>query len=258
MRDLVDQRGLRPPLSLLSRAGGLRPRPVEKATPPVGGTVASAADEIRLEFSEGVEPRFSSVTVTNAGGARRPAQGDGRPGRHQDADRQDRQAAGAGRLYRELARGLGRHPPYPGRFQLHGQTVTSQDRTIEMRINMTRTSPSRLLVSLAAPALAQESRRATSRSQGLGARHAEGRDVGAGYLDIHNNGATADRLTGGSADFARRRGARDEDARRHDEDAQARRTASRFPPTARSKLAPSGYHSCSRSDAADGQGRDRR
>ena len=36
---------------------------LEKATPPVGGTVASAC-EIRLEFSEGVEPRFSKVTLT--------------------------------------------------------------------------------------------------------------------------------------------------------------------------------------------------
>ncbi len=31
---------------------------LEKATPPVGGTVASAT-EIRLTFSEGVEPKFS-------------------------------------------------------------------------------------------------------------------------------------------------------------------------------------------------------
>ncbi len=41
---------------------------LEKATPAVGGTVASAS-EIRLEFSEGVEPRFSGVKVTGAGGA---------------------------------------------------------------------------------------------------------------------------------------------------------------------------------------------
>ena len=44
---------------------------LEKATPPVGGTVASAS-EIRLEFSEGVEPRFSGVTVTAPGGANVP------------------------------------------------------------------------------------------------------------------------------------------------------------------------------------------
>ncbi len=31
---------------------------LEKATPAVGGTVASAS-EIRLEFSEGVEPKFT-------------------------------------------------------------------------------------------------------------------------------------------------------------------------------------------------------
>ena len=30
----------------------------------------------------------------------------------------------------------------------------------------------------------------------------KGAEVGAGYLVIHNNGATADRLSGGSADFA--------------------------------------------------------
>ena len=41
---------------------------LEKATPAVGGTVASA-NEIRLEFSEGVEPRFTGVTLTGPGGA---------------------------------------------------------------------------------------------------------------------------------------------------------------------------------------------
>ena len=41
---------------------------LEKAIPPVGGTVASAS-EIRLEFSEGVEPKFTKVSVTGPGGA---------------------------------------------------------------------------------------------------------------------------------------------------------------------------------------------
>jgi methionine-rich copper-binding protein CopC len=44
---------------------------LEKAAPPVGGTVASAS-EIRLEFSEGVEPKFSKVTLTGPGGAATP------------------------------------------------------------------------------------------------------------------------------------------------------------------------------------------
>jgi copper resistance protein C len=44
---------------------------LEKATPPVGGTVASAS-EVRLEFSEGVEPRFTGVTLTAPGGANVP------------------------------------------------------------------------------------------------------------------------------------------------------------------------------------------
>jgi methionine-rich copper-binding protein CopC len=41
---------------------------LEKATPAVGGTVSSPA-EIRLKFSEGVEPRFSGVALTAEGGA---------------------------------------------------------------------------------------------------------------------------------------------------------------------------------------------
>ena len=41
---------------------------LEKATPAVGGTVASAS-EIRLEFSEGVEPTFTKVSLTGPGGA---------------------------------------------------------------------------------------------------------------------------------------------------------------------------------------------
>lgn len=41
---------------------------LEKATPPVGGSVAPPS-QIRLEFSEAVEPRFSGATVTGPGGA---------------------------------------------------------------------------------------------------------------------------------------------------------------------------------------------
>jgi methionine-rich copper-binding protein CopC len=41
---------------------------LEKAVPAVGGTVASPS-EIRLEFSEGLEPKFSKVSLTGPGGA---------------------------------------------------------------------------------------------------------------------------------------------------------------------------------------------
>jgi methionine-rich copper-binding protein CopC len=44
---------------------------LEKATPPVGGTV-SPPSEIRLEFSEGVEPKFSKVSLTGPGGSAVP------------------------------------------------------------------------------------------------------------------------------------------------------------------------------------------
>ena len=41
---------------------------LQKATPDVGGTVASAS-EISLKFSEGVEPPFSGLALTAAGGS---------------------------------------------------------------------------------------------------------------------------------------------------------------------------------------------
>jgi copper resistance protein C len=44
---------------------------LQKAIPAVGGTVAPPS-EIRLEFSEGVEPKFSKVTLTGADGTAVP------------------------------------------------------------------------------------------------------------------------------------------------------------------------------------------
>jgi copper resistance protein C len=41
---------------------------LEKATPGVGSTVAGAS-ELRLEFSEGVEPKFTGATISGPGGA---------------------------------------------------------------------------------------------------------------------------------------------------------------------------------------------
>ena len=44
---------------------------LESAVPAVGGSVSSPG-EIRLKFSEGVEPRFSSVALSAASGATQP------------------------------------------------------------------------------------------------------------------------------------------------------------------------------------------
>lgn len=41
---------------------------LESASPPVGGTVAAPSD-IRITFSEGVEPKFSGVALSGPGGA---------------------------------------------------------------------------------------------------------------------------------------------------------------------------------------------
>ena len=51
---------------------------LQSASPSVGGSVASSPSAIRLEFSEGVEARYSQVSVTGPGGAvtvSRPANG---------------------------------------------------------------------------------------------------------------------------------------------------------------------------------------
>lgn len=42
---------------------------LSKAEPPVGGTVHAAPPQVELTFSGAVEPRFSTVTVTDAAGA---------------------------------------------------------------------------------------------------------------------------------------------------------------------------------------------
>ena len=51
---------------------------LQSASPPVGGSVASSPSAIRLEFSEGVEARYSQVSVTGPAGTvpvSRPANG---------------------------------------------------------------------------------------------------------------------------------------------------------------------------------------
>ena len=60
-----------------------------------------------------------------------------------------------------------------------------------------------LLVLAATPALADEVKIGDLTIQNAWARATpKGADVGAGYLTIHNNGASADKLTGGASDFA--------------------------------------------------------
>jgi methionine-rich copper-binding protein CopC len=43
---------------------------LERAVPPVGGTVTKAPAEVTIVFSETVEPAFSSIAVTDAAGNR--------------------------------------------------------------------------------------------------------------------------------------------------------------------------------------------
>ena len=45
---------------------------LQKAVPPVGGVVTASPTEIRLKFSEGVEPRFSGITLATEAGVAQP------------------------------------------------------------------------------------------------------------------------------------------------------------------------------------------
>ena len=45
---------------------------LQKAAPAVGATITVSPTEIRLKFSEGVEPRFSGIALATEGGAAEP------------------------------------------------------------------------------------------------------------------------------------------------------------------------------------------
>lgn len=52
----------------LSTVGALAHAFLDRAVPPVGGTVAASPPEIRLFFSEAIEPRFSGIELTSIDG----------------------------------------------------------------------------------------------------------------------------------------------------------------------------------------------
>jgi methionine-rich copper-binding protein CopC len=56
----------------LDAPGALAHALLKKATPAVGGTVSASPSEIRITFSEGVEPRFSGIVLTTQTGAAVP------------------------------------------------------------------------------------------------------------------------------------------------------------------------------------------
>lgn len=43
---------------------------LKSATPPVGGTIQAAPGSVAIEYTEGVEPKFSTIQVHDAAGAR--------------------------------------------------------------------------------------------------------------------------------------------------------------------------------------------
>jgi methionine-rich copper-binding protein CopC len=60
-----------PVLFALSFNGGAQAHAMlSSASPPVGGSVGAAPRQVTLSFTQGVEPSFSSVQVTDSKGAR--------------------------------------------------------------------------------------------------------------------------------------------------------------------------------------------
>ena len=57
-------------LLLAMHDGALAHAVLRKAAPPVGGTVTAAPAEVEVTFSQAVEPRFSTIVVTDATGHR--------------------------------------------------------------------------------------------------------------------------------------------------------------------------------------------
>jgi methionine-rich copper-binding protein CopC len=58
-------------LSMISTAA-LAHAMLQKAEPPVGGTVTVSPSEIRIQYSEGVEPSFSGIALSTRDGAAVP------------------------------------------------------------------------------------------------------------------------------------------------------------------------------------------
>jgi methionine-rich copper-binding protein CopC len=109
--------------SLLA-AGAFAHAFLDHAVPPVGGAVPASPKEIRLTFSEGVEPRFSGIDL---------ATGDGRsiatgPAVRDPGD--DKQlvlappplAPGQYRVRWDVV--SGRYPPHRGRLHLYRRAVS--------------------------------------------------------------------------------------------------------------------------------------
>jgi methionine-rich copper-binding protein CopC len=67
-------------LLLLQAPPALAHAQLVDASPRVGSSVAASPSEIRLTFSEGVEPRLSGIEVTGEGGRRVRAATAGMPG----------------------------------------------------------------------------------------------------------------------------------------------------------------------------------
>ena len=84
-------------IALTANGGAHAHAMLASASPPVGGSVGAAPRQVTLSFTQGLEPAFSSVQVTDSKGAR------------VDAGKAQVSGSVAGNLQGALARALGRY-----------------------------------------------------------------------------------------------------------------------------------------------------
>ena len=81
---------------------------LKTATPAVGSTVQQPPNQVVIDFTEGVEPKFSTITVQDASGSAVQTGGrQARGWRHSPGDRRER--AEGWHIHRDVARHRGRY-----------------------------------------------------------------------------------------------------------------------------------------------------
>ena len=151
---------------------------LQTAVPPVGGTVEVAPTEISIHFSEGVEPAFSGITVAASDGAAVPVE-------KAAIDPQDNAI-----LRVKIDKAL-----TPGTYKVDWHAVAVDTHRTEGSFTFTLAAAG---APAAAPTVAEFKAGDITIDQPWSRATPKGAPVAGGYMVIHNNGKTEDRLIGGS------------------------------------------------------------
>jgi hypothetical protein len=150
---------------------------LQTAEPAVGSTIQAPPTEIRIRFSEGVEPAFSGITLTTSGGAAIAVE--------KAAVDPQNDALMVIKIDKPLA---------PDTYKVDWHAVAVDTHRTEGSFTFTVAA-----AGAPAPAAAQDFRGGGIIVEQPWSRATpKGAPVAGGYMVIHNNGKTEDRLTGGT------------------------------------------------------------